>query len=487
MFTVLSFLLLMPHLLFVTADLRSDLQSQGITATLPGDQDYDSARQTYNQRFTVQPAAIAYPTTTDQVSSAVKIGANNNLRVVAKSGGHSYIANGLGGDDGALVIDLQHLTEITIDPSTNLTTIQTGNRLGNVASVLGNAGLLLPHGTCKYVGFGGHIAFAGFGFTSRRWGLTLDTITAIEVVLFNGTLVRASGENQPELFWALRGAAPSFGITTSIEVKTFAAPSSATVYSYVWDLDVATAAAGLGSFQKYAQADAPSELGAEITLGKGSNKGRVYFQLIGVWYGTGNLDDVLKPLLDDLPGGPQIELNPGSYIQSVEKLAGGSLDVSAPDTTDTFYAKSLMTPEDSPMSNDSMNAFMCYLANEGYDTNLNWFTQVELYGGKGSAINSVPADATAFANRNSLFTIQFYAFSSPFPDNGFDFVDKMVNSITSNNTNWNYRAYPNYADDKLPDWPQRYYGDETYNRLRTLKGQLDPMNVFSFPESIQLP
>ena len=115
----------------------------------------------------------------------------------------------------------------------------------------------------------------------------------------------------------------------------------------------------------------PPQLGAEINLGRGSALGTVYFSLTGGWYGAQkDLKGVLSPLLALLPKDPEVSLKTGTYLSSVAVLGGGSLNTTNPDTTDTFYAKSLMTPQNSPMSKNAINAFIRYLANQGYSSAL---------------------------------------------------------------------------------------------------------------------
>ena len=108
-----------------------------------------------NLRYTFQPTAIVYPNNAQDVSTAMKIGVQYNHQVVARSGGHSYIANGLRGKDGLLVVDMSNFKTFSID-SRNVATIGPGNRLGDVALALNNNGRAMPHGTCPYVGIGGH-------------------------------------------------------------------------------------------------------------------------------------------------------------------------------------------------------------------------------------------------------------------------------------------------------------------------------------------
>ncbi|KAG7098041.1 hypothetical protein E1B28_000017 [Marasmius oreades] len=471
-----------------------DLSAAGITAVFPGSDGYSAASAPFNLRFSFAPFAVTYPKSAEDVSTIVKLGVINNLQVVARSGGHSYIANALGGKNGTLVIDLSNMTAISIDPSSHVATIETGNRLGTIAVELNNAGRALPHGTCPYVGIGGHSAFGGFGYTSRMWGLTLDTIKTVNAVLANGTISRVTADNYPDLFFALRGSASSFGITISIEFETFAAPQYSIIFSYTWDLAPDTAAQALIDFQSFAVSgeSIPPEFGAGFKLVKSNTPGNVKVDVHGGWYGEeGKLDDVMKPYLDKLPP-PQsnVRLGNGSYIDSVLKTGGkGTLDVSVPDKTDTFYAKSLMTSEGSPMTNEAAVSLMRYLANEGASSNTVWFMQADLFGGSNSKINQVPVDSTSFVRRDTMFTWQFYASSAnlepPFPEEGLTFLDGAVNSIVGAMPHsWDYSAYANYLEDRLEKWQKLYYGKH-YDRLKAIKKAVDPNGVFTFPTSIE--
>ncbi|KAJ6584300.1 glucooligosaccharide oxidase [Mycena sp. CBHHK59/15] len=465
------------------SDLRSELTLPSVESLFPGDAGYANASRAFNLRFTLEPVAVVYPATPKELADVVKIGAANRLRVAARSGGHSYIANGLGGKNGTLVIDM------TISPKTAV--IETGNRLGDVALALNAYGFAMPHGTCPYVGIGGHASYGGYGFTSRMWGLTLDNILSIDLVLANGTITKASKDINPDLFWAMRGAGPSFAITTAIEFAVFPAPASVIVFQYNWHLNVEMAATALDTFQKFVEEpDLPPEFGAEIVLTRGAVAGNVTFGLTGAWHGDPSLvNSTVAPFLAAMPPLNAATFFPGNWIESVSLLAGGVLNTStAPDYTDTFYAKSLMTPEASPMPKAARTSFMSNLAYEGFTSNTSWFFQVELYGGKNSKINAVPADATAFAHRSSMFTIQFYSSSfnnaPPYPKAGFTFLDDLVDGITSNSPeDWDYGAYTNYMEDKLEDWKKRYYGTH-YPRLLALKKSLDPAGVFDFPVGI---
>ncbi|KAJ7648731.1 glucooligosaccharide oxidase [Mycena polygramma] len=484
-----------PFLLAVFAsatDIKAVLQNAGIKVVGPGDSDYPTDILSYNLRFHYQPAIIAFPANASQVSEVVKAGASFNRSVTARSGGHSFIANALG--DGRVVVDLSLMKNLTVVQNGAAVDayIQTGNRLGDIALGLNAHGCAIPHGIYAYVGIGGHSGHGGWGFTSRMWGLTLDRIRQLEVVLSNGTVTTASLTANPDLFWALRGSSSSFGIVTNIVVETFPAPNYAIAFEYVWNLDYLTAAKVLGDYQDFVN-NIPNEMGLVVLWNRGNASGYVTFELGGSWYGAeGQVESVLQPFLDKLPT-PIFGtlMGNGTWIDNLMTIngaGGGSLDTSLrPDTNDTFYVSSLVTPQEAPMDDNTRLQFMQHLATEGFDTPLNWFVQAGLYGGNSSVINAVPVDATGYAHRDSMFTMQIQVTQTPVvTEDAFSFVHDVVNNITGNMPpDWDYGAYLNYIDDQLVDWQQRYYGVH-YPRMQELKRKYDPTNLFRFPKSIEL-
>lgn len=158
-----------------------------------------------------------------------------------------------------------------------------------------------------------------------------------------------------------------------MKARTFAAPVSGTIFSYSWQLSIDDAASAISAYQEFAvSADIPRELGIQAVLSRGEADSTVGFGLSGGWYGAvDNLDATLQPLLDGIGFAPRSSSrDPGDYLYSAENLAGGSLDTSAPGGTDTFYAKSLVTPKDSPISSEAIRAFVSTLATEGFQVDL---------------------------------------------------------------------------------------------------------------------
>ncbi|KAJ8092161.1 hypothetical protein PM082_023988 [Marasmius tenuissimus] len=373
--TVLSFVSCRP-------DLVTELNNAGVSTHGADSQEYKEASVSFNHRYKFQPAAIVFPRNPDQVSSAVKIGAERGVKVVARSGGHSYIANGLGGQSGSLVLDLSKMKSITYDSATHKAVVQTGNRLGDVALTLegDGRGRGIPHGTCPSVGIGGHAAFGGFGHASRMWGLTLDAIDSLEVVIANGTITHACRSSHPELFWAMRGAAPSFGITTSITFNTHPIPNEAYVYHIPWSqgltsTELTRVVMALQTFVTSSESNIPPELSLYLSLGK-SKEGRLYAEITGGWYGSQDaFDELFDPFLRGLQAedGDYVPLpekrrfdGDGTYIRALKTNAyRGSLDTTEPEPGKPFYAKSLTVPESEPLKERAVRAFTEYLVDEG--------------------------------------------------------------------------------------------------------------------------
>ncbi|KAH8827632.1 hypothetical protein DL96DRAFT_1105693 [Flagelloscypha sp. PMI_526] len=334
-----------------------------------------------NARYTYKPAVVTYPTSADQVAEVVKLGGQYHLSVVARSGGHSYIAAGTGGQDNAILVDLSKNKQITIDNAAGTAVIQTGNRLGDVASALNAQGRAMPHGSCAYVGIGGHGSFGGFGFQSRMWGLVLDVIQSATLVLPNGTVSTVSSSSYPELFWGVRGAAPSFGIVYSATYKTFAAPTNNLIYQLGWSATIAEASKIISAWQSFAlTGNVPATFGGELNIGSGSSRGRIGIDLFCAFWGpAADFDALIQKFTSQVPSTVKVtsaaKKTTGSWLTALGVIMG-SLSTTSPEDKDTFYAKSLLTPTATPMTDAAITAWVTYLANTGFDSDTSWFTQI---------------------------------------------------------------------------------------------------------------
>ena len=151
----------------------------------------------------------------------------------------------------------------------------------------------------------------------------------------------------------MKGAGGSFGIVTQMYFKTFPIPEDVTYFSYVWTLDVQKSAETLLAFQSWSlHSNVPKELGIEHQLRAGPQQGTLIVTVTGSWYGApANFQSVINPLLADYPSNPHQDVRVVSYLESlIIQSDKGTLDTSKPDIPDSFYAKSLVVPEDNPMS-----------------------------------------------------------------------------------------------------------------------------------------
>lgn len=177
------------------------LTQKNIPISLISSSDFAQLSKPFNLRLQYTPAVIVLPTTVRHVQDAVVCANQNGVKVQAKSGGHSYASYSLGGQNGSMVIDLENFQEITLNAQF-IAKVGPGVRLGNLAlGIYNQAKRALPHGTCPGVGLGGHATHGGYGFVSRAWGLALDTITAMDVVLANGSSIHTTATSYPDIYY----------------------------------------------------------------------------------------------------------------------------------------------------------------------------------------------------------------------------------------------------------------------------------------------
>ncbi len=195
-----------------TLDLRTD---GGLV--LPNDDDYDDARSVYNAMIDRRPAGIARCRTVADVQAALAAARRAGLPVAVRGGGHS--GPGFGTIDHGLVIDLSPMSTIEVDPDARTARVQGGATLTMLDAATHAYGLATPAGVVGTTGVGGLTLGGGHGYLSRKYGLTIDNLLSAEMVLADGRMVTASEDENPDLFWAIRGGGGNFGVVTCFTLR----------------------------------------------------------------------------------------------------------------------------------------------------------------------------------------------------------------------------------------------------------------------------
>lgn len=183
-----------------------------------GDPDYDEARKVYNAMIDKKPRFIAPCVDVADVIACVNFARENKVLLAIRGGGHN--AGGLGIADDALVIDLAGIKYTRVDPKSETVTVGGGCTWGDVDHATHAFGMAVPTGIISTTGVGGLTLGGGVGHLTRKCGLTIDNLLSADVVLANGKFVRASADENPDLFWALRGGGGNFGVVTAFTFKT---------------------------------------------------------------------------------------------------------------------------------------------------------------------------------------------------------------------------------------------------------------------------
>ncbi len=204
----------------------------------PGDGGYDEARRLYNGMIDKRPALIARCADASDVVAAVNFGRDQGLTIAVRGGGHS--GAGLGSVDGGLMIDLSAMRAVDVDPARREVRVQGGCVWNDVDKATSPHGLAVPTGFISSTGVGGLTLGGGLGYLTRRYGLTIDNLLAVDIVLADGRFITTSATEHADLFWAVRGGGGNFGVVTSFLFR--GQPAGPTVYGgpIFWPLEHTT-------------------------------------------------------------------------------------------------------------------------------------------------------------------------------------------------------------------------------------------------------
>ncbi|KAH8703282.1 putative glucooligosaccharide oxidase [Talaromyces proteolyticus] len=433
----------------------------------------------YNLDHPVTPAAVTFPTSAEQVAAIVKCAAEADIKVQARSGGHSYANYGMTrGVDGAIVVNLKNFQQFSYDPRTQYATIGSGTLLADVTKKLHDAGgRAMAHGTGPQIGIGGHATIGGLGPTSRQWGSALDHIESAQVVLANSSIITASSTEYPDILYGIKGAGASFGIVTEFTFHTEAEPGEAVQYQLVFNIDDTSSRAN--TFKAWqnliSDPDLTRKFASNIILTEGT------LLIEGTYFGTKAEFDAFQ-LETKFPSNQGYNVTVfNDWLGLVADWAVDELEAIGGGIPVHFYAKSLPFTYSTLIPDEVIDDFFKYLDTTDPGT-LIWVIFFDLEGGKTS---DIPVDATAYFHRDALFWIQTYAINllGPVSSTTNNFLNGINDLFISKMPNPPFGAYPGYVDPELANGQQEYWGSNL-ERLIQIKAAVDPQDTFHNPQSV---
>lgn len=450
------------------ARLRSALR---LPLATPGEETYAEQSKVWNAMICGRPALIATCSDAAEVQTAVRFAREQNLETAVRCGGHSL--PGFGTSDGGMVISLKGLNDVAVDPLSRRVRVGGGCLLGEMDRHTQEFGLAVPAGVVSHTGIGGLALGGGLGLLMRRHGLTIDHLISAEVVTAEGKLLRASSDENVELFWALRGGGGNFGIVTGFEFQAQQVGPDILAVLLAWPFDRAHEI-----FELYLDfaADAPRELTSVIFLFNipqedaypASMRGMPAVGVAGMWCG-GLSDgfDAIRPLRECGP--PQVDLSgQRSFL-----LMQSASDELFPWGRRYYMKTGLMETFPTSAIDVSLKAF----ANAPHRA-----LEIDFHH-LGGAITDVDGSATAFAHRTAQF-----AYDIPTAwDNSVDddlmiaWTKRTAQALDAHTAGV---SYLNVEPDTGLAVNRRGWGGN-WQRLSAVKRQYDPTNFFHVNPNIE--
>lgn len=421
---------------------------------VPGETGYDDARVVWNGAVDRRPKYVVRCAGSADVQAAVRVARELGLPLGVRGGGHS--AAGWAVPDGGLMIDLSRMRGVNVDPADRTAQVQGGALLGSLDAATQPFGLATTAGIVSHTGIGGLALGGGVGWLGRQVGLTCDNALGFEVVTADGEVVRASADENPDLFWGLRGGGGNFGVVTRFDLRLHDVGTQALVAEV--DLDPAHGLDALRTWLARAD-DAPrrATLIAEVRAGGPLTLGFV-------WVGPPEDAAPMVAELDGLGAVGERRVAPLSYLDLQRQSDVGAA------YGYRRYAKSHYVRE---LPDAALEAFLAHA-----DADVGAASLVQ-YGG---AIADVDPGTTAFAHRGTRFEYDVGAkWADPVDDERHAATCRRLAATIAP---WSVGVYVNALGVEGDAGVQRAYGDATYARLQGLKAAWDPDNTFRLNQNI---
>ncbi|MDQ8729452.1 FAD-binding oxidoreductase [Bradyrhizobium sp. LHD-71] len=432
---------------------------------------YDDARSIWNAMIDRRPALIVRCAGAADVVQAVRFATANALPIAVRGGGHNIAGNAMC-DDG-LVIDLSQMKSVRIDRASRRAWVEPGATLADLDKEAQAFGLVVPTGINSTTGIAGLTLGGGYGWLTRKFGLTIDNLLSADVVTADGELRRASATEQPDLFWALRGGGGNFGVVTAFEFQLHQLGPQVLAGLVVHPFDDAERV--LQDYRRIV-ASAPDELTCWVVM----RKAPPLPFLPDAWHGREVLVLAMCYAGDVAEG--------EKATAELRKLGNPIADVVAPVPFAAWQQAfdPLLTPgaRNYWKSHDFID-----LSDDAVATLLKAVLELpgpecEIFvGNVGGAAGRVAADATAFPQRNARFVMNAHArWREPSMDNAcIGWARKLFEAAAPHAAG---TAYVNFMPADETDRVEKAYG-QNYSRLSQTKRRYDPSNLFRMNQNVR--
>ncbi len=435
----------------------------------PTDAVYDAARTVFRGGVDKHPALIVRVANAEDVARVIALASESGLELAVRSGGHSSAGHSV--TEGGIVLDLSAMKGIEIDVAGRTAWVETGLTAVELTKALSAHGLAVGFGDTGSVGIGGITLGGGIGLLTRKFGMTIDSLLAADIVTADGQLVRTDANENPDLFWAIRGGGGNFGVATRFKYRLSEVPQV-----LGWMLIQPATAETIAAFITEAE-KAPDELTtianvmpcppmpfvAEEHHGKLVNFAMVVYAgdtaageraLAPIRAIAPAITDQLKPIA--LP-----EIYPPEEGEYHPLAAGKNMFL---DRVDRGVAQTIID-----RTQEHMRTAGPQMAG----------AQLRVLGG---AMARAPADATAFAHRSSRIMVNLFSiYGAPqeAPAN-----EAWISKIGAELQQGDKGAYVNFLDDESVERVRAAYPGRTWDRLTAIKRRYDPGNLFRLNQNI---
>ncbi len=453
-----------------TNELKRFLSGLDGSVTTLGDAEYETVRPVWNGMVTRAPAMFVHCASEADIQKTVRLARERSLLLGVRGGGHNIAGNALA--DGGVVADLSRMREVQVDANSRKARVQPGALLGDVDGASQRHGLATPLGINSTTGVAGLTLGGGFGWLSRRFGLTADNLTAVRMVTADGDVVHSNENENAELFWAIRGGGGNFGVVTSFEYRLHPVGPEITAGLIVHPAD--DAATLLAEYSE-AVASAPDELAVWVVMRNApplpfleeSVHGQPVVVLAVCHTGSpGDAERALAPFR--AIGKPHADVVGPARYADFQQAFDPLLTRGARNYWKTHNMQTLEPGmiDELVRASSSLPGPECevFIANMG------------------GAVSLLPDDATAYMGRDAKFIMNVHArWQQPEDDERFTGWARELHSRTERFASAG--AYVNFLTQDEQERVQSAYGPN-HERLATIKARLDPDNLFRVNQNI---